>query len=199
MSIERSIAAHRPAAAVSNQSRALVVGLRASLPEIVVLAISIVLYVQTLDLRQSDEGPGPAVYPRILIALLAFVMLLRIAGQVRSALRASGDATTSTVRPPAEEDVAGLPLLRIAQVIAISVGFVIATVYLGWLLATFLFVPLFCWACGKRNLFITVPLGAVLAVGSAYLFIKLVYIALPTGIGVFDEFSVQVFIALGIY
>ncbi|UYM03323.1 tripartite tricarboxylate transporter TctB family protein [Solicola gregarius] len=198
MSTEPSLAA-QPTAAISNTTRALLTGLRSALPEVVALIACVVLYLQTLDFRGTDDGPGPALYPRLLIALLAFVMALRIIGQVRSALRHGGDVSVAAVRPPAEEDTGSLPLRRIAQVIAIAVGFVVATVYLGWLLATFLFIPLFCWACGKRNLLVTVPLGAVLAVGSSYLFIKLVYIALPTGIGAFDEFSVQAFLALGIY
>ena len=199
MSTEPSLSAGRTAAAPSRSNRALLTGLRASLPEIVALIACIVLWARTFDLRGTDEGPGPAFYPRVLIALLALVMLLRIAGQARAAHRRGGDVTVADVRPPSEEDVGAIPVRRIAQIVAIAVCFVIATVYLGWLLATFLFVPAFCWACGRRNLFLTVPLGAALAIGSAYLFIKLVYIALPTGTGVFDELSVQVFLALGIY
>lgn len=167
------------------------------LPEVVALIACAVLYTRTLDLRGTSEGPGPAMYPRILIGLLAVTMLLRIAGQIRSARR--GTDGPAAAEPSADGDATAVPLGRIAQAVALSVGFVVATVYLGWVLATFLFVPLFCWAAGKRNLLLTVPLGAGLALGSAYVFIRLVYIALPTGVGVFDELSVQLFIALGIY
>ena len=168
------------------------------LPEAVTLIACGVLYLRTLDLRGTSQGPGPAMYPRVLIALLAVTMVLVIVGQVRTALRGRGDSPISG-SPSEEETAATLPLSRIAQVVALSVGFVVATVYIGWVLATFVFVPLFCWATGKRNLFLTVPLGAGLALGSAYVFIRLVYIALPTGVGVFDEITVRLFIALGIY
>ena len=167
------------------------------LPEVVTLIACGVLYYRTFDLRGTSQGPGPAMYPRVLIALLAVAMLLRIASQIRAARRGTGAASGQA---SAEGDeAAAVPLWRIAQVAALAIGFVVATVYLGWVLATFVFVPLFCWTAGKRNLLLTVPLGAGLALGSAYVFIRLVYIALPTGVGVFDEITVRLFIALGIY
>lgn len=169
---------------------------RSLLPEAVTLALCVVLFTQTLDLRGTSQGPGPAMYPRILIVLLAITMVVRLAGQVR-ALR-SGTSTAAD-DSAAETDVATIPLTLVGQVVALAVGFVIATVYLGWVLATFLFVPAFCWASGKRNPLLTVPFGAVLALGSAYIFVRFVYIALPTGVGVFDELTVELFIALGIY
>lgn len=169
------------------------------LPEVVALAGCVLLYTRTLDLRGTSQGPGPAMYPRVLIVLLAVAMLARIAGQIRAFRR--GD-TTDPVPADADgtdEDTPPVSLVQVAQVTAVSVGFVVATGYVGWVIATFAFVPLFCWMCGKRNLLLTVPLGAVLSLGSAYVFVRLVYIALPTGVGVFDELTVRLFIALGIY
>ncbi|MGH3359795.1 MAG: tripartite tricarboxylate transporter TctB family protein [Nocardioidaceae bacterium] len=168
------------------------------LPELVALAGCVVLYTKTLDLQGTGEGPGPAMYPRILIVLLAVAMVGRIAAQLWAIRRA---AVTGSAPPadPVEDDELPVSLIRVGQVIALSVGFIVATIYLGWVLATAAFVPLFCWACGKRNLLITVPLGAVLSLGSAYVFVRLVYIALPTGVGAFDELTVRLFIALGIY
>lgn len=168
---------------------------RSLLPEAVTLVFCVVLFTQTLGLRGTSQGPGPAMYPRILIALLALTMLVRLVGQVR-ALR-SGVAVGAD--SAAETEVATIPLALVGQVVALAIGFVVGTIYLGWLLATFLFVPVFCWAVGKRNLLLTVPFGGVLALGSAYIFVRFVYIALPTGVGVFDDLTVELFIALGIY
>lgn len=170
---------------------------RSLLPEAVTLVVCVVLFTQTLDLEGTSQGPGPAMYPRILIVLLALTMVVRLVSQLRALRRdAPRNAPSDSA---AEADVVAIPLVLVAQVVALSVGFVIATVYLGWVLATFLFVPVFCWATGKRNLLLTVPLGAVLALGSAFIFVRFVYIALPTGVGPFDELTVQLFIALGIY
>ena len=71
--------------------------------------------------------------------------------------------------------------------------------YLGWVLATFLVVVLFLVLAGKRNLFIVVPLAAALSIGFAYMFVKVVYLSLPTGVGFFDDVSVRLFELLGAY
>lgn len=165
-------------------------------PELAVLVACVVGYIETIGLTGNGQGPGPAMYPRILIGLLALTMLGRVATQV---LQYRRDGTVEDVSATEEAEVSGASLPLLVQAIALSVGFVVATVYLGWVLSTFLFVPLFCWVAGRRNLFISVPLGAVFALGSAYVFVQFVYIALPTGVGIFDELTVDLYIALGIY
>lgn len=170
------------------------------LPEICALALCAVLYSRTGAWDTDVAGPGPAFYPQLLIWLLVVAMLVRI-GQHVLAIRRERVGVAEQHEAPVEEgvefDESAVSNGRLWQVIALSFGYVIATLYLGWVLATFVFVVLFLYLTGKRNLLITVPLGAVLAVGFAYIFVKVVYIALPTGVGVFDVLTVRLLQAIG--
>jgi putative tricarboxylic transport membrane protein len=44
-----------------------------------------------------------------------------------------------------------------------------------------------------------VPVAAVVAVVFTYVFVKVVYMSLPTGVGVFDSLTVALYELLGIY
>lgn len=171
-------------------------------PEIAALVLCAVLYSRTGAWDTTVEGPGPAFYPQLLIWLLAFAMLVRLGQHVLEIRRERAGMqrhVEAAVEEGVEFDDAAISTVRVWQAIAMSVGYVTATLYLGWVIATFAFVVAFLYACGKRNLLLTVPLGAGLAVGFAYIFVKVVYIALPTGVGVFDLFTLRLFQAIGAY
>lgn len=158
-------------------------------PEIGVLGFCAVLYAMTSDLDTTVPGPGPAFFPRLLIALLAVSMIVRIGQTVLEIRRARAEkAVETTVSMP-----------RVWLAIGLAVGYVVATLYLGWIIATFAFIVVFLYLAGKRTLWLTVPLGAGLSIGMAYLFVKVVYIALPTGIGVFDQVTIGLLQALGAF
>lgn len=169
------------------------------LPESVTLVLCGVLWLPTSEFTSTVGGPGPAAFPRFLIGLLALTMVVRIVQQVREERRgavADGDAP---LEEGAEFDAALMSGRRVAVAIVLSVGYVFATLVLGWVLATFVFTIVFLLLAGKRNLLIVVPLAAVLATGLAFVFVRIVYISLPTGIGAFDGFTIWLFELMGIY
>lgn len=159
------------------------------LPEIGVLGFCAVLYAMTSDLDTTAPGPGPAFFPRLLIALLAVSMIVRIGQTVLEIRRERAEKIVDTT----------VSMPRVWLAIGLAVGYVVATLYLGWIIATFAFIVVFLYLAGKRTLWLTVPLGAGLSIGMAYLFVKVVYIALPTGIGVFDQFTIGLLQALGAF
>lgn len=172
------------------------------LPELGVLGCCLVLYSQTSGLTTTVSGPGPAFFPRLLIGLLAVAMLVRIGQVVREVRRErAGSATWTANELEKGVDVGDPPpsMPRVWLAIGLSVGYVGATIYLGWVIATFAFLVVFLYLAGKRKLWLTVPLGAGLSIGMAYLFVKVVYISLPTGIGVFDQFTIKLLQALGAF
>ena len=69
----------------------------------------------------------------------------------------------------------------------LAVLYVWGSLWVGWVIATFLVVVIYLVMAGKRNPLVIVPTALVLSVGMAYVFIKIVYIALPTGTGIFDS------------
>lgn len=170
------------------------------LPEVAIIGLCVPLWLATGDWRSTAGGPGPAFYPRILIALLALAMVIRMFQDIK-AIRTGQDSVDdeAALEEGVELDSSLLDMRRVMVVIGLSVAYVAATLFLGWVIATFLVVVAFLFLSGKRNLLVIIPLGLVLSVGFAYVFVKIVYISLPTGVGVFDEASVLLFELLGAY
>ena len=174
------------------------------LPPLAGLALCVPLWLTTTGWPPAAEGPGPAFYPRLLIALFALSMLIRIVQDIRAIRRgvvvgAEDDDDEAIPEEGAELETSLVSARRVAVVIAISVAYVVGSIYLGWVVATFLLVVVFLVLAGKRNLLIVVPLAAALSLGFAYMFVKVVYLSLPTGVGFFDDLTVRIFELIGAY
>jgi putative tricarboxylic transport membrane protein len=176
------------------------------LPPLAGIALCVPLWMATTQWPTggSEGGPGPAFFPRLLIALFALSMVVRIVQDIRTVRRGEpvGQEEEDDEALPeegAELEASLLSPRRVAIVIALSVAYVVGTIYLGWVIATFLVVIAFLVLAGKRNLLIVVPLAAVVSIGFAYMFVKVVYLSLPTGVGIFDEFSIRLFELIGAY
>jgi len=169
-------------------------------PELVALAGCAALLVATSGMTTSAGGPGPAFYPRLLGSLLAIVLLVRIAQKWRSGRReAAGLPAEAAGGEPSDFDPALISDRRVLVAVAFAVGYIVASIYIGWPLATLLFVVSFLWAAGKRNLAATIPIGLVVTAVFTYVFVKVVYMSLPTGLGVFDSLTVWLYELVGIY
>ncbi len=178
--------------------------LSALLPPIAGICLCIPLWLVTDEWGMPSEGgPGPAFYPRLLIGLFAFCMSVRLVQEIvalrRGVVAEKADDEEAIPEEGAELENDLISARRVAIVIAIAIAYVVGTIYLGWVVATFLVVVVFLVLAGKRNLFIVVPLAAVLSIGFAYMFVKVVYLSLPTGVGFFDDASVRLFELLGAY
>lgn len=172
------------------------------LPPVVGIALCIPLWLATGEWRSSVGGPGPAFYPRLLIALFVLSMVVRLVHDARTVRRGvveEGEDEGAIPEEGAELDTSLISARHVAVVIAIAVAYVLGTIYLGWIVATLLMVVVFLLLAGKRNLLFVVPVAFVLAFGLAYVFVKIVYLSLPTGVGVFDDLSVLIFEFMGAY
>jgi hypothetical protein len=95
-----------------------------------------------------------------------------------------------------EADEVRMP--RVALGIALVVGYVVGMLFLGYILATALFLIAFIYLGGQRKWYV-VPLGIASSLLFAYVFLKVVYIALPSGVGIFDQLTVLLYELLGVY
>ncbi|MGH3342720.1 MAG: tripartite tricarboxylate transporter TctB family protein [Carbonactinosporaceae bacterium] len=181
-------------------------------PDIALLAGAVYLFWLTGRFRESEGGPGAAFYPRVLIVLLAACALARVVQKLLAMRRGQpGDpatADTTAADTAAAETAAAdtgadesprVDPARLATGMLLVIGYVVATLYLGYPLATAVFVPVFLYVAGRRRLWITLPLGIATAAVFSYVFLRLVYISLPTGVGIFDRLTVALLTALGIY
>jgi hypothetical protein len=173
---------------------------RAAVPLAGVLA-AVILYPATRGL-DAVAGPGqlgPGFWPRLALAGLALASLARAWQAWRAAgPRAAGGAA------PAEPAVAAGPPPAISRPalaagIALILLYVLAAPALGFLLATALFVAAFMRLGGARSA-AGIALAAV--AGSAalcYLFVRVVYLPLPKGAGPFEDLTIALYRALGIF
>lgn len=170
------------------------------LPEVAILSLCIPLWLATAEWASTVGGPGPAFYPRLLIVLLVLAMIVRIAHEVLAIRRGIvEDEVEESLEEGVEMDASLIDMRRVAVVVGLSVAYVVATIFLGWVLASFFLVIAFLWLAGKRNPLIILAVALIFSLGMAYVFVKIVYISLPTGVGVFDEFTLRLFELLGVY
>ena len=113
-------------------------------PELVGLVIAVALLLSTVGMSTTAAGPGPAFYPRVLGGLLVIALLVRIGQQLHSDRReAAGIAPESSGGEPSDFDPALISDRRVWVAVAFTVAYIVGTLYLGWPIATFVFVVAF--------------------------------------------------------
>jgi putative tricarboxylic transport membrane protein len=171
--------------------------LREVVPEVVFLLGAVYLFVAAGDFagRRQPGELGPGFWPRVAALGLAVTLLVRIVQTVREHRR-------PVVRVVSDfDDIDGeeTPVYwrSVAIAIALAVGYAWATMFIGYLFATMAFIGAFAWLGGQRRWYtpvVAIAGGLVLA----YVFVGVVYVSVPTGVGFFDSLTVAVYRLLGI-
>ena len=162
------------------------------LPEVVLLAAAVYLFVVALGFKQVGPADqiGPGFWPQVLCVGIGIGALVRLGQKLRSQeSRVVGDATS---------EAGELRMPRVALGVALVVGYVVGMLFLGYILATALFLIAFIYLGGQRKWYV-VPLALASSFLFAYVFLKVVYIALPSGVGIFDQLTVLLYELLGVY
>ena len=162
------------------------------LPEVVLLAATMYLFVVALGFKQvgPSDQIGPGFWPQMLCVGIGIGALVRLGQKLRSPeSRVIGDAAS---------EASELRMPRVALGVALVVGYVVGMLFLGYILATALFLIAFIYLGGQRKWYV-VPLGIASSLLFAYVFLKVVYIALPSGVGIFDQLTVLLYELLGVY
>jgi putative tricarboxylic transport membrane protein len=162
------------------------------LPEVVLLAAAVYLFVVALGFKQVGPADqiGPGFWPQVLCVGIGIGALVRLGQKLRSQeSRVVGDAAS---------EAGELRMPRVALGVVLVVGYVVGMLFLGYILATALFLIAFIYLGGQRKWYV-VPLGIASSLLFAYVFLKVVYIALPSGVGIFDQLTVLLYELLGVY
>lgn len=142
-----------------------------------------------IDYVERAGQLGPGFWPRMLMVLL----MIHAAGLVLVALRGPAPGPA----PAGEAGERGnWPLLLLGG--ALVLGYVVLSGYIGFLLSTALFLIAFLYAAGYRH-WSVLPTSLVGSLLLVLLFVRVVYVSLPTGVGVFDALTTVIYTALGIY
>ena len=182
--------------------------LRLVLPYAVMLLLAAGLYYAATLIDApgglSSTRIGPDFWPKIIIGGMAALCIYEIAKRlIVGAARDAGGLTDGLDRPPATTDAeqvvpeAPVDNRKLAGGIALITGFVIGVVYLGFFIATALFLALFSWVGGYRR---ALPVALASAFGAFILlviFMRVAYVSLPLGVGPFQRLSVLILQLIG--
>lgn len=137
----------------------------------------------------DDNSMGPVSWPRVMLI-----------GVITSGC--CWAITSFRAREAESGGSAGIkPLIsyrRLALGLSTIVAYGAAMIYIGFAFATFLF--LFCWLLiGGLRLYRILLNSVVGTLATLYLFLKVAYLPLPRGVGVFDTLTVDLYRFLGIF
>ena len=170
---------------------------RELLPEVgILLAAAYLFFVAgNFEYQERSGQLCPQFWPRMAAVGLGVAVLVRIVQTIRDRNRPIVRVKTEFDEFQQAEAEVHWPSLWLA--IGLVVGYVTSTMFLGYMISTALFLGLFIWLGGQRKWYVTlVAAGGGLLF--SFLFVGVVYVSLPTGVGIFDTITVAVYKLLGI-
>ena len=157
------------------------------------LALLLALNAQT-HFRSAPEELGPRFWPRLCLTAMLVLTALDAALAFWATRRPSGAIDEASAPARAPESMA----LLFAGLLLV-IAYAVATVVVGFPLATMIFLVTFSYLGGYRH----VPSLLVIAFGTTlvllYIFVYLVYVSLPLGVSPFLEMNVAFYRLLGIF
>ncbi|MGB3406943.1 MAG: tripartite tricarboxylate transporter TctB family protein [Jannaschia sp.] len=146
------------------------------------------------DQTASDIGLGPAAWPRAMLLGMAVFSVLWIARDIW----AMGAATRKpTLSVPVEDGHYHFGKALVGLALIVAYGWALPVV--GFAVSTALFITVWCLFGGLRNLWVVVPVALIGTIALLWLFMGLALMPLPRGAGPFDDFSIGLLRATGIY
>ena len=194
---EPETASHEPSIEIIERQSSPASLARELLPEIgILLAAAYLFYVAgNFEYQERPGQLGPQFWPRMAAVGLGAAVLVRIVQTIRDRNRPIVRVTSEFDEYQQTEAELHWPSLWLA--IGLVVGYVTSTMFLGYMISTALFLGLFIWLGGQRRWYVTL-VAVVGGLVFSYMFVGVVYVSLPTGVGIFDTITVEVYRLLGI-
>ena len=177
--------------------------LRALLPYVLVLAAATLLYYSALHFGYTPRGdrPGPDVWPRAILALMAVACVVRIVGVARRPSDAPAPQPIPAGSLPG--DVADdAPTARYPMLLLTGIALTIAYVALLGTFGFFVDTAIYIAALTRAGRYRRWPVIAAVALGGAlvfmFVFMKIVYLSLPIGRAPFEAVSLFLMHVMGI-
>lgn len=170
--------------------------IRRLIPYALVLLISIFFWVLAcrFGCETRSGNLGPDFWPKLLLGLTMVVCLYEIA---KTALFYRGKGHDAGEEKAAAEAPKHYPGLLVIGAL-LTVAYVYFVTILGFILCTFLFLVLFMIAGRYRNVWVIAANSVIGTVLFVMIFMKAVYVSLPLGQGMFQQFSLLVLKMVGI-
>jgi len=174
------------------------------LPHGVMLAASLLLFWAASRIDVDTGGRiGPAVWPKTIIVIMGLLCAYEIVKRLVmhsnvsmkglvAGLTASPGEKDASEPPPAEHP------RKLWGGIAMVAAYVIAAPWVGFFVATALFLAVFPWIGGLRRPVLASVLGIAGSFTLVVIFMRVAYISLPLGEGPFRALSLGLMRAIGV-
>ena len=177
-------------------------------PYAVILMISSYLYYEALQITPAGDGKlGADIWPKTVLILAILTCVWKIAGKIhfgppsrnRPASAGADPADASVIRPRESLDDAAdvkgfVPWIGIG----VTAAYVFAFPWLGYFLATFIYVTAFVYLGNYRRPLIAAGIGLTASIAFMLLFMRVVYVSLPIGVEPFAHLSTFLIRVMGI-
>ena len=170
---------------------------KAILPYAALLAAAAYLYHDAGSFAAAGKAGqlGPDFWPRAVLALLMIVCALEIG---RHALFASAVPAAAEAQAASGDDAPRFPRLLAAGIVLTAL-YVPGMDYLGFFLATVAYLAAFMAAGRYRRWGVVAVTSVAGSLAFVYVFMKVVYVSLPLGVGPFRQVSTALMSILGIH
>jgi putative tricarboxylic transport membrane protein len=175
-------------------------------PYVAILVINVFLYYEALQIAAVGEGRlGGDIWPKTILILAIATCVWEIVrkigvGVVRNHRSRAGRPEAASLIPrekptsDAPEVAPWVPWIGIT----LTAAYVLSFPWLGYFLATFLFVAAFVYLGGYRRAWLAVAAALVASLAFMFLFMRVVYVSLPLGAGPFGQLSALLMQVMGI-
>ena len=182
---------------------------RQVLPYAVMLVAAALLFWAATRIDVDTGGRiSPAIWPKTIIVIMALLCAYEIvkrlvAKRTSSATGLLGglNANPAEGEAPVEEPAGPDPIERPAMLwggIALVAAYVILAPWLGFFIATVLFLAAFPWVGGVRRPLFVAAIAALGSLAVIVIFMRVAYVSLPLGEGPFRALSLALLRALGV-
>ena len=182
--------------------------LKKQVPYLIVLLVAGFLYYRAtlIDFVAPGDRIGPDVWPKAILILAMLTCAYEIAKNLlfASGTRELGGVLESIVEEsPTGQPEIGAPTSpsypgRFAIGAVMTIAYALAIDKIGFFLCTALFLAGFIRVGGYRRTGVTVLLGIGGSLAFMFMFMKIVYVSLPLGVGIFEQLSIVLMRLMGI-
>ena len=176
-------------------------------PYTVALILSGGLYYYARQISAAPEGQlGADIWPKTILVLAMITCVWKIGHSLFSAssnraghpAQVDADATLIPHGDGSAHDVANVTRLTPWIGIALTAIYVFAFPWLGYPIATFLYVTAFVYFGNFRRPLVAACVALVSSIGFMFLFMRIVYVSLPIGVEPFAQVSTVLMRAMGV-
>lgn len=167
----------------------------------------------------ADRPHNPVTWPSMmttaLMAVAGVMLLWNLRNLWKERRNSPGQQTAAGTAPPASDEIIGEDVVAIVASEGVEagehdntkmvlgflgiVGYGVATTYLGFAFATFLVILYWLLISGQRRVLPILLTGAVATLVFLFVFLKMAYMPLPKGVGVFHDLTIGLYRTLGLF